>query len=66
VVELYIFIPQLTRLNKLYYNWRIFSIHHYSPVYCPNPLADLLTISFRDKTLRKNKLNYDVSTVPVI
>jgi hypothetical protein len=41
--------------------WRFFSIHHYSPVYYPNPLADLLTISFGDKMLR-HKLNYDVST----
>jgi hypothetical protein len=48
VVELYIFIPQLTRLNWLYYNWRIFSIHHYSPIYYPNPMADLLTLSFGD------------------
>jgi hypothetical protein len=56
VVELYIFIPQLTRLNCLYYNWRIFSTQHYSPIYYPNPLADLLTISFGDKVLR-HKLN---------
>ncbi len=48
VVELYIFIPQLTRINWLSYNWRIFSIHHYSLIFYPNPLADLLTISFRN------------------
>jgi hypothetical protein len=51
VVELYIFIPQLTRLNWLYYNLRIFYLHHYSQIYYPNPLADLLTISFGDKLL---------------
>jgi hypothetical protein len=46
VVELYIFIRQLTKVNWLYYNWRISSTDHYSPIYYPNPLADLLTISF--------------------
>ncbi len=45
MVELYVFIVQLTKLNWLYTNWRIFSLQHYSPIYYPNPLADLLTIS---------------------
>jgi hypothetical protein len=58
VVELYIFRYSTVRKTQLTII-HLEDFLHYSPIYYPNPLADLLTISYGDYYYAI-KLNYDV------